>query len=181
MRWPLLLPRSNNFGLAWLASETRYARVSFPRRARHASSDSPWHSSAKPLPLEGLAPSHRAFQEHATHTIEWSIMLRSKGSLGTCIPKGVSTFFHTAFTAHSEARAETVGVGCRPLFGSGWARRMLCSICSPTRCPHRAQGGWVPFLRVSLQAQRHTQSLIDFVHERRISRTQDPQNECLME
>jgi hypothetical protein len=44
---PLLWPRSNHFGLDWLASQTRYARVSFPRRAIHASRDSPCHSSAK--------------------------------------------------------------------------------------------------------------------------------------
>src|SRR5438046_2946345 len=57
-------------------------------------------------PLGGLSPPHGAFQEHATHAREWSIALSSKGSLGTCIPKGVSTFFHTAFTAHSEGRAD---------------------------------------------------------------------------
>ena len=63
-------------------------------------------------PLGGLAPPHGAFQEHAAHVREWSMTLSSKGSLGTCIPKGVSTFFHTAFTAHSEARADAV---CRRL------------------------------------------------------------------
>src|SRR5712692_6800767 len=62
-------------------------------------------------PLGGLSPPHGAFQEHAAHAREWSMALSSKGSLGTCIPKGVSTFFHTAFTAHSEARAKAVGVG----------------------------------------------------------------------
>ena len=108
-RWPLLWCRSNHFGHDWLASQTRYARGSFSRRAIHASSDSPCHSSAKPPPLEGLSPSHGAFQEHAAHTIEWSIMLSSKGSSGTCIPEGVSTFFHAAFTAHRDAGADAGG------------------------------------------------------------------------
>ena len=108
----------------------------------HASSDSPCHSSAKPLPLEGLSPSHRAFQEHATHTIEWSIMLSSKGSLGTCIPKGVSTFFHTAFTAHSEARAEAVGVGSSALLGASAAApphmwKELSKRCVSPKCLSR--------------------------------------------
>jgi hypothetical protein len=37
--------------------------------------------------------------------------LSSKGSSGTCIPEGVATFFHAAFTAHSgsEARADAFG------------------------------------------------------------------------
>jgi len=55
-------------------------------------------------PLGGLSPPHGAFQEHAAHILEWSMMLRSKGSSSTCIPEGVSTFFHTAFTAHEEER-----------------------------------------------------------------------------
>jgi hypothetical protein len=51
-------------------------------------------------PLGGLSPPHGAFQEHAAHIAEWSAMLSSKGSVGTCIPKGVSTFLPAAFTAH---------------------------------------------------------------------------------
>mgnify|MGYP001596864213 CR=1 FL=1 len=51
-------------------------------------------------PLGGLLPPHGAFQEHAAHIMEWSMMLSSKGSLGTCIPRGLLTFLHTAFTAH---------------------------------------------------------------------------------
>jgi hypothetical protein len=50
--------------------------------------------------LEILPLSQAAFQEHATHTTEWPVMLSSKGSEGTCIPSGVSTFLHAAFTAH---------------------------------------------------------------------------------
>ena len=51
-------------------------------------------------PLEGLSPSHGAFQEHAAHNVVWSTLLSSKGSSGTCIPDGLSTFLHAAFTAH---------------------------------------------------------------------------------
>jgi len=57
-------------------------------------------------PLRSLSLLHGAFQEHAAHTLEWSKVLHSKGSMGTCIPKGVSTFFHAACTAH---RADAVG------------------------------------------------------------------------
>src|SRR5262245_47724664 len=67
----------------------------------HASSTSPYHSSAQPPLLGGLPPPHGAFQEHAAHLVEWSTTLSSTGSSGTCIPEGVSTFFHAAFTAHS--------------------------------------------------------------------------------
>src|SRR6266566_7612277 len=51
-------------------------------------------------PLESLSLSHGAFQEHAAHLAEWSAKLSSKGSSGTCIPEGVTTFVHAAFTAH---------------------------------------------------------------------------------
>src|SRR5687767_12173135 len=83
---------------------TRSARVYFPARLAdlvdkggqgqrstegfyHASGDAPCRSSAKPPPLAGLPPAHGAFQEHAAHTIEWSMALSSKGSLGACTPK----------------------------------------------------------------------------------------------
>jgi hypothetical protein len=108
--WPLLLPRFSNFGRAWLTSQTRDVRGVVPRRAMHAASDSPCHSSAQPPLLGGLPPPHGACQEHAAHLVEWSTTLRSKGSSGTCIPEGVSTFFHAAFTAHSgcDAGADAV-------------------------------------------------------------------------
>src|SRR5213595_1661965 len=57
-------------------------------------------------PLGGLSPPQGVFQGHAAHLAEWSAKLRPKGSWGTCIPQGVITFFHTAFTAHSDAGAE---------------------------------------------------------------------------
>ena len=73
----------------------------------HASRDSPCHSSAQPPLLGGLPPPHGAFQEHAAHLVEWSTTLNSKGSSGTCIPEGVATFLHAAFTAHSESDVQT--------------------------------------------------------------------------
>jgi len=51
--------------------------------------------------LEGLLPSHGTFQRHAAHTMKWFIVLSLKGSLDTCISRGISTFLHAAFTAHA--------------------------------------------------------------------------------
>src|SRR5262249_21621009 len=42
--------------------------------------------------LGGFPPPHDTFQGHAAHPIEWSVELRPNGSLGTCIPNGVTTF-----------------------------------------------------------------------------------------
>src|SRR5262245_41218550 len=56
--------------------------------------------------LEGLLPSHGAFQGHAAHLMRWSMRLSPNGSRGTCIPPGLTTFLHAAFTAHQwRARA----------------------------------------------------------------------------
>src|SRR5712691_1693981 len=60
-------------------------------------------------PLGGLSPPQGVLQGHAAHLAEWSAKLRPKGSWGPCIPQGVTTFFYTAFTAHSDAGAEAVG------------------------------------------------------------------------
>src|SRR5712691_12609420 len=60
-------------------------------------------------PLGGLSPPQGVFQGHAAHLAEWSAKLRPKGSWGTCIPQGVTTFFYTAFTAHSDVGAEAIG------------------------------------------------------------------------
>src|SRR5262249_51935282 len=50
------------------------------------------------LRLRVAVPSpHRAFQEHATHSIEWSMVLSSKGSSGTCIPDSPVVFCHFWF------------------------------------------------------------------------------------
>src|SRR6266849_6348176 len=71
-------------------------------------------------PLGGLSPPHGAFQESAAHTLEWSKVLSSKGSMGTCIPKGVTTFFHTA-SRRTERRL--LGVACKRLLGQDLASR----------------------------------------------------------
>src|SRR2546430_17737809 len=60
-------------------------------------------------PLGGLSPPQGVFQGHAAHLAEWSARLRPKGSWDTCIPQGVTTFFHTAFTAHSDVGADAGG------------------------------------------------------------------------
>src|SRR6266542_853695 len=58
-------------------------------------------SSLSPAPRLGDLPSpHGTFQEHAAHIAKWPAMLSSKGSQGTCIPRGLSTFLPCAFTAH---------------------------------------------------------------------------------
>src|SRR5262245_3130935 len=80
----------------------------------HASDDSPCHSSAKPPPLEGLSPSHGAFQGHAAHLAEWSATLRPTGSSSTCIPDGVSTFFHAASRRTARHEQRLSGVACKP-------------------------------------------------------------------
>ena len=80
--WPLLWGRSNQCEHDWLASQTRFARGAFSRRARHASGDAPEHSSAQPPPLGGLPPPPGAFQGHAAHLAEWSATRRPKGSWG---------------------------------------------------------------------------------------------------
>src|SRR6266849_2366893 len=57
--------------------------------------------------LEGLSPSHGAFQEHAAHPAKWSAELSSKGSWDACTSHGVSTFLHCAFTAHGLKKIAT--------------------------------------------------------------------------
>ena len=47
MQRPILPQRSSGFWLRWLTSQARYVRVYIPRRAMHASCESPWHCSAK--------------------------------------------------------------------------------------------------------------------------------------
>src|SRR5947208_608364 len=44
-------------------------------------------SLSQALRLGDMPSPHSAFQEHAAHSIEWSMALSSKGSSGTCIPE----------------------------------------------------------------------------------------------
>ena len=54
---PILLPSCTiTISVDWLTSQTRYVRVRVPRRAMHASGDSPWHSSAKHHLLRACLP-----------------------------------------------------------------------------------------------------------------------------
>src|SRR5882762_7958310 len=53
-------------------------------------------SLSQALRLGDLPPPHRTFQGHATHIIEWPMMLRPNDSWGTCIPQGIATFLHYA-------------------------------------------------------------------------------------
>src|SRR4029077_9451490 len=53
-------------------------------------------SLSQALRLGDLPPPHRTFQVHATHIIEWSMMLRPNDSWSTCIPQGIATFLHYA-------------------------------------------------------------------------------------
>src|SRR6266487_3701264 len=63
--------------------------------------------------LEGLLPSHGAFQGHAAHLMRWPMRLSPNGSRGTCIPQGLSTFLHAAFTAHRwHATATAAPLSC---------------------------------------------------------------------
>src|SRR5262249_2124637 len=57
-------------------------------------------SLSQATPLGYLPCPHVAFQEHAAHSARWPAMLSSKGSWGTCMPQGLTTFLPCAFTAH---------------------------------------------------------------------------------
>ena len=75
-------------------------------------------SLSQALPLGYLPSPHSAFQEHAAHNVKWSTLLSSKGSLGTCIPKGVlhilTLRFHGAHMRHSSTAIHTHGNPCAP-------------------------------------------------------------------
>jgi len=48
------------------------------------------HARQSPLrPRVAVPSSHSAFQGHAAHIVEWSTMLRSNDSWGTCIPQSM--------------------------------------------------------------------------------------------
>jgi hypothetical protein len=115
--------------LRWTWVPTRSARVCFLARLAdsidkvcqgqrsteglyHASGDSPYRSSAKPPPLGSLSLPHGAFQEHAAHTIEWSMMLSSNGSLGACTPKVLP---HSSMPLTRRTERALKAVACTPL------------------------------------------------------------------
>ena len=53
---PLLPSLTYGFWLHWLTYQARYVRVCIPRRAMHASCDSPWHVLAKHCVLGACFP-----------------------------------------------------------------------------------------------------------------------------
>jgi hypothetical protein len=65
--------------------------------------------SQAPL-LEGLSPSHGAFQEHAAHNMKWSMLLSSKGSSGTCIPEGLFDIPRSRFHGAPKAIAVIIAL-----------------------------------------------------------------------
>src|SRR5437879_8948250 len=68
-------------------------------------------SLSQALRLGDLPPPHRTFQGHATHLIEWSMMLRPNDSWSTCIPQGIATFLHYASRRSAGSRYTTVREG----------------------------------------------------------------------
>src|SRR5262249_25309447 len=83
--------------------------------------------------LEGLLPSHGAFQGHAAHLMRWPMRLSPNGSRGTCIPQGLSTFLHAAFTAHRSRAPAIVGALACP--HSSTVRRVLRAAHGATQGP----------------------------------------------
>ena len=118
----------------WLTYQARYVRGEITRRTMHASGTFTMSSLSQALLLEYLPFSHSAFQGHAAHIVEWSAMLRPNGSWGTCIPQGVITFFHTAFTAHSDVGAEAISSRLHAIVrrGLGQQGTGLIRTASPT-------------------------------------------------
>src|SRR5712671_1250309 len=64
-------------------------------------------SLSQALRLGDLPPPHRTFQGHATHIIEWSMMLRPNDSWSTCILQGIATFLHYASRRSAGSRDTT--------------------------------------------------------------------------
>src|SRR5215510_10984442 len=96
--------------------------------------------------LEGLLPSPGAFQGHAVHLMRWPMRLSPNGSRGTCIPQGLSTFLHAAFTAHQSRATATVAPLASPHSSTFHRALTLAHDAGPARQrdrarPPRALGG----------------------------------------
>src|SRR5882672_7997975 len=72
------------------------------------------------LRLGDLPPPHRTFQGHATHIIEWSMMLRPNDSWSTCILQGIATFLHYASRRSAGYRDTTLCLAFCHSMLSGW-------------------------------------------------------------
>src|SRR6267142_7050117 len=78
-------------------------------------------SLSQALRLGDLPPPHRTFQGHATHIIEWSMMLRPNDSWSTCILQGIATFLHYASRRSAGYRYTTVSCLC----AENWLAQVL--------------------------------------------------------
>src|SRR5262245_16671882 len=104
--------------------------------------------------LEDLPSSHDALQGHATHIIEWSMMLRPKDSGGTCIPRGVTTFLQAGSRRYRRsdyyAPSDTSGMHRHVIYistshfvtlisscSSLPTSTFLCTLPEVSRVPHR--------------------------------------------
>jgi len=85
-------------------------------------------SLSQALRLGDLPPPHRTFQGHATHIIEWSMMLRPNDSWSTCILQGIATFLHYA-SRRSAAYRYTTQVCVNPLQGEHVSGALSASLC----------------------------------------------------
>jgi len=101
MKWPsfffhggLTSAKRLQFRIDWLTYQARYVRGEITRRTMHASGKFTMSPLSQALLLEYLPSSHSTFQDHATHIVEWSTMLRPNGSWGTCIPQGIIHSLH---------------------------------------------------------------------------------------
>src|SRR6266850_1663099 len=80
-------------------------------------------SLSQALRLGDLPPPHRTFQGHATHIIEWSMMLRPNDSWSTCIPQGIATFLHYASRRSAGTRDTTENVSTTETLTGLWRAR----------------------------------------------------------
>src|SRR5262249_21317564 len=85
------------------------------------------------LRLGGLLPPHSALQGHAAHLMRWPMRLSPNGSRGTCIPQGLVTFLHAAFTAHRSHARASAGALCYAR--NSTFRRVLRSAPAVDRVP----------------------------------------------
>ena len=100
------------------------ARAAVPRRLLRMAPQA-WsllHARQATLrPRVAVLPSPAAFQEHAAHLMRWSMRLSPTSARGPCLPQGLLTFLHAAFTAHRWHAPTTVApLSSRP--NSTWHR-----------------------------------------------------------
>ena len=96
-------------------------------------------SLSQALRLGGLLPPHSAFQGHAAHLMRWPMRLSPNGSRGTCIPQGLVTFLHAAFTAHRWHATTTVAPLSCPRNSTSHRALRAARGAGPTRQPGRSR------------------------------------------